>query len=153
MRTSKAAFPKLFNLLESKMDAFEDFLSATASLKDFSESNDVDQISKLLKKRDHNINVIDRIDREIETIKDNNSPITSTLSDVEKEKIRIITKSIEKTAKKAGMLDKEIERTLKNYHNTLKKQLLTTSHSRDGIKGYVSKQYGKNQPRFLDTIL
>ncbi|MBN2515992.1 MAG: hypothetical protein JXC33_08165 [Deltaproteobacteria bacterium] len=151
METNNSAFPVLFNLLESKMDAFKDFLCVTMSLKDFSESNDMDQIGKLLKKCDHYINVIDRIDRKIETMKDNNSPRASTLSDVEKEKIRIIIKSIEKTAKKAGLLNKEIETTLTNYHNTLKKRLLTTNHSRDGVKRYVLKEYGKNQPRFLDT--
>lgn len=143
----------LCDLLEKKLKAFQAFLSLTVSLKEMSGIDDMDQISKLLKERDHYINVIDGIDREIDTLSGNNSSIASILSDGMKEKIGAIIKTIRKTAEKAELLNKEIEAPLVIRHDTLRKQLLTTNHSRDGVKGYILKDYGKNQPRFLDTKL
>jgi len=143
----------LCDLLEKKLKAFQAFLSLTVSLKEMSGIDDMDQISKLLKERDHYINVIDGIDREIDTLSGNNSSIASILSDGMREKIGAIIKTIRKTAEKAELLNKEIEAPLVIRHDTLRKQLLTTNHSRDGVKGYILKDYGKNQPRFLDTKL
>jgi hypothetical protein len=153
MNTSTAALPKLFNLLEHKLDAFEDFLSVTMSLKDICETNDMDHIERLLEIRDHYINWIDRIDRQINIVKRDTSPIASMVSDVENEKISIIAKTISKTAEKAGMLNNEIEATLMIHHKKLKKQLLTTNNARNGVKGYILNDHGKKQPRFLDTKL
>jgi uncharacterized coiled-coil DUF342 family protein len=143
----------LCDLLEKKLAAFQDFLSVTVSLKEISGTNDMDQISKLLKKRDHYINAIDEIDERIDTLRGNTSSIISIASDEMREKITIIIQAIKKTAEKAKSLNKEIEAPLVIQHDTLRRQILTTNHARDGVKGYIRKEYGKNQPRFLDTKL
>lgn len=113
----------------------------------------MDQIGKLLEKRDHYINAIDEIDGRIDTLEGNNSSITSMASDEMREKITIIIQAIKKTAEKAQSLNKDVVAPLVIQHDTLRKQLSTTNHSRDGVKGYIRKEYGKNQPRFLDTKL
>jgi len=143
----------LCDLLEKKLKAFQAFLSLTVSLKEISGTNDMDQIGKLLKKRDHYINAIDEIDGRIDALRGNNSSIASMASDEMREKITIITQAIKKTAEKAKSLNTEIEAPLVIQHDTLRRQLLTTNHARDGVKGYIVKEYGNNQPRFLDTKL
>ena len=143
----------LCDLLEKKLKAFQAFLSLTVSLKEISGTNDMDQIGKLLKKRDHYINAIDEIDGRIDTLEGNNSSIASMASDEMREKINVIVQAIKKTAEKARSLNKDIEAALIIQHDALRKQLSTTNHSRDGVKGYLRKEYGKNQPRFLDTKL
>jgi predicted DNA-binding protein YlxM (UPF0122 family) len=143
----------LCDLLEKKLEAFQDFLSLTLSLKEISETNDMDQIGKLLKKRDHYINAIDEIDGRIDTLESNTSSIASMVSDEIREKIDVIIQAIKKTAEKAQSLTTEIEAPLVIQHDTVRRQLLTTNHARDGVKGYILKEYGKNQPRFLDTKL
>jgi hypothetical protein len=154
MNTYKLTVVKnLCDLLEKKLETFQYFLSVTLSLKEISGTSDIDQIGKLLEKRDHYINAIDEIDGRIDTLRGNNSSITSMVSDEMREKINVITRAIKKTAEKARSLNKHIEASLVLQHDALRKQLLTTNHSRDGIKGYVLKEYGKNQPRFLDTKL
>jgi uncharacterized coiled-coil DUF342 family protein len=143
----------LFDLLEKKLAAFQDFLSVTVSLKKISGINDMDQIGKLLEKRDHYINAIDEIDGRIDTLRGNASSIASMASDEMREKINVIIQAIKKTAEKAQSLNKDVVAPLVIQHDTLRKQLSTTNHSRDGVKGYIRKEYGKNQPRFLDTKL
>jgi len=143
----------LCDLLEKKLAAFQDYLSITVSLKEICGINDMDQIVKLLKKRDHYINAIDEIDGRINTLRDNNSPIASMVSDEIREKNDVIIQAIKKTAEKAQSLNMDIEAPLVIQHDTLRKQLSTTNHDRDGVKGYLRKEYGKNQPRFLDTKL
>jgi hypothetical protein len=143
----------LCDLLEKKLKAFQAFLSLTVSLKEISGTNDMDQIGKLLKKRDHYINAIDEIDGRIDALRGNNSSIASMASDEMREKITIITQAIKKTAEKAKSLNTEIEAPLVIQHDTLRRQLSTINHDRDGVKGYLRKEYGKNQPRFLDTKL
>ena len=141
----------IFNLLEKKLDVFQEFLSVTLSLKEISGTNELDQVGTLLKKRFHYINVIDKIDRKIDSLKGTDSSIASTLSDEMREKISAIVKAIKKTAEKAKSLNKEVEAQLFKQNDALRKQLLTTNNARNSVKGYVSKEYGKNQPRFLDT--
>jgi len=153
MDTHESAVVSIFNLLEKKLAAFQDFLSVTVSLKEISGISDMDQIGKLLEKRGHYINAIDAIDGQIDTLRGNTSSITSMVSDKMREKITIIIQAIKKTAEKAQSLNKDIEAPLVIQHDALQKQLSTTNHARDGIKGYVLKEYGKNQPRFLDTKL
>ncbi|MBT8491018.1 MAG: hypothetical protein KJN62_08210 [Deltaproteobacteria bacterium] len=153
MNIDKTARSNLCVLVEQKLDAFKNFLSVTMSLKEICVTNNMDHVERFLEIRDHYINMIDRIDRQIDIVTRDTSPIASTLPYEVKEIIGITAKAIAKTAEKAGMLNKEIEETLMIHHNKLKKQLLTTNNARTGIKGYILNDHGKKQPRFLDTKL
>lgn len=138
----------LCDLLEQKLDAFSNFLSATMVLKELPGSkNDIEKIETFIDERQNCINMIDRIDCQINRIR---KEIT-TLSYKTKEKIKTLATIVDDTAAKAVHINKEFEAMLQFHHDDIKNQLLKIRHSRDGVKEYVVRNYGGNQPRFLDV--
>jgi len=138
----------LCDLLEQKLDAFNNFLSATMVLKELLESkNDIEKIETFIDERQNCINMIDSIDCQINRIR---KEIT-TLSYKTKERIKTLATIVDDTAAKTVHINKEFETMLQFHHDDIKNQLLKIRHSRDGVKGYVVRNYGGNQPRFLDV--
>lgn len=139
------------DLLEQKLDAFRNFLSATASLQDVFDIHDLKNIEALIEKRQDCVTTIDRIDARISEIRKNNLFPVSALPDESKIKIESTVKAIENTALKATHQNREVEMALQIHHDDIKNQLIKFCQSRDGIKkGYTPDIHKENKPRFLD---
>ncbi|MCD6197550.1 MAG: hypothetical protein J7K15_03120 [Deltaproteobacteria bacterium] len=139
----------LHDLLDQKLDAFRNFLSATITLKELTDSEDnMEKIELLVDKRRNCISRIDKIDNRINRIR---KEIMILPSETKKEITKIVT-MIDDTAVKAVHINKEFETMLRVHYNDIKNQMLKIRHSRDGVKGYVLRTFEKNQPRFLDVM-
>ena len=139
------------NLLDQKLDAFRNFLSATVSLQEMSDIHDFEKIEALIEKRQDCVTTIDRIDTRISETKKDDLSSVSALPDKSKIKIEATVKAIEDTAVKAAHLNKELETMLQIHHGNIKNQLIKFSQSRDGIKkGYIPNIHKESKPRFLD---
>ena len=139
----------LSGLLESKLNAFKAFLSATALLKDAADLQETEKIEELILKRENCIKVIEGIDCRINKIRNS----ISALPNEAVERIRTLAKAIHETAAETAHLNKEFETMFMFRHNELKDRLSKTRHSRHGVKNYAISAYGGNQPRFLDVKL
>ena len=137
----------LSGLLEGKLGAFKSFLSATALLKDAAEFQETEKIETLIEERENCIKAIKGIDGRINRIRNS----ISSLPSEEVKKVRTLAKVIDDTAAEASHLNKEFEAMFMLHHNELKNRLSKTSHSRNGVKNYAIRDYGGNQPRFLDV--
>lgn len=145
---------KLCDLLEQKLDVFKGFLSATMSLKELSESDsDMENIVLFIDKRQNCINTIDKIDREVNGIIKKRPPLISSLPGKDRESIKAFINAINDTASKAAHVNREIEMMLRLSHVDIKNRLKKAGHTRNGVKGYASKNYEKHVPRFLDVRL
>ena len=99
---------EIHDLLEEKLDAFRDFLSATVALKDVPGSDndsDMDKIQLLVDKRQNCITMIDSIDNRINSLSAERKALILTLHPEEKEKIKKTVKTIADIASRAVSLN------------------------------------------------
>jgi seryl-tRNA synthetase len=136
----------LLSLFKEKLDAFEVFLSTTALLRD-ADLQEMEKIETLIAKRKNCIKDIEGIDSRINRIRNSISALPGEIAG----KIRMLTKAIDDTAAKAVRINKEFETIFMFHHNDLKNKLSKTRHSRNGVKNYAIRTYGRNRPRFLDV--
>lgn len=144
----------LHDLLQQKLDAFTNFLSATMALEELAGSdNDLKKMEPLINKRQGCINIIDRIDDEINSLRKENPAFVSTLAREERERIKIITGRLDETASEAARTNVKFKEMLQSQHDDIKNRLLKMRHIQHGIQGYAHKKRKLNGPRFLDIRL
>ncbi|MBN2688597.1 MAG: hypothetical protein JXR85_10535 [Deltaproteobacteria bacterium] len=146
------------DLLHYKLDAFTDFLSATTALRELSGSDpdselDLKRVENLINKRQVCIDVIDRIDKRINSLRAGRPDIAATLSSEQRERITAIAKKLDDTASEAARANRDFEKTLRSQHEDLKNLLLKMRHTQHGIQGYARKGVKMQTPRFMDVRL
>jgi t-SNARE complex subunit (syntaxin) len=144
----------LHDLLQQKLNAFTEFLSATIALQELSGSeNDLKRINSLINNRQDCINIIDRIDDEINRLRKENRAFISTLPREERERIKVIAEKLDDTTSKAAHVNSKLKKMIRFKHDDIKNQLLKMRHTWRGIQGYSGKGHKTHEPRFLDVRL
>jgi len=145
---------EIHDLLEEKLDAFRDFLSATVALKDVPGSDndsDMDKIQLLVDKRQNCITMIDSIDNRINSLSAERKALILTLHPEEKEKIKKTVKTIADIASRAVSLNLEFQSIFQFRYGRSRNRLIRLGHTRNGIQGYARSEHRTHDPRFLNV--
>lgn len=134
--------------LREKIQLLESFLQATFKMKDAIESKDIRRITLRVKERQGVINEIERIDKEVDNITQQDSFSIEKLSEKAKDLIRSYSDKIKATLESLADVDKKCLTLARAEHESLKSDILKVRQGLHVARGYMRMSY--QNPRFLD---
>ena len=146
--------PRIDELLEQKLDAFERFRAATAALRDVDDfQGSRERIASLINERNICIRIIERIDRRLGALRKEHPSFAPGLPGEIRERVRRLTGMILDSATQSREMSSECEKRLARRHDDMKNQLIRIRRGREGVRGQAGKTYRKGQPKFVDMTL
>lgn len=133
------------SILEQKLAAFEEFLSATVLLKEHLLSEDMSRIDSVIGHRQGLIHHIDDLDNRIKNV---------TAHPGTNRQIEALSTALEETITKIIKLNEECAAISTNRRDELEKELTGISNGRLALQGYAggTRNKGINRtPRFLNV--
>jgi hypothetical protein len=135
-------------LLREKIQLLESFLQATFKMKDAIESKDIRGITLRVKERQGVINEIERIDKEVDKITQQDSFSIARSSEKAKDQVRSYSDKIKTTLESLADVDKKCLTLACAEHECLKSDILKVRQGFHVARGY--RGVGYKNPRFLD---
>lgn len=139
---------KLCGRLREKIQLLGSFSKATARMKDALESQDIRGITLRVKERQGVINEIERIDKEVDNITQQDSFSIEKLSEKARDLIRSYSDKIKTTLESLADVDKKCLTLARAEHESLKSDILKARQGLHVARGY--RGVGCQNPRFLD---
>lgn len=134
--------------LREKIQLLESFSQATFTIKDALESKDIRRITLRVKERQGVINEIERIDKEVDNITQQDSFSIEKLSEKARDLIRNYSDKIKTTLESLADVDKKCLTLAGAEHECLKSDILKVRQGFHVSRGY--RGVGYQNPRFLD---
>jgi len=134
--------------LREKIQLLESFSQATFRMKDAVESKDIRGITLRVKERQGVINEIERIDKEVDNITQQDSFSIEKLSEKARDLIRSYSDKIKTTLESLADVDKKCLTLVRAEHECLKSDILKVRQGFHVARGY--RGVGYQNPRFLD---
>lgn len=155
-RVSMNAKPDSLSLiLEQKLAAFKEFLSATIMLKEHLLSEDIKQIDSVIGHRQKLIRHIDNLDNLIKNITAHPGTNRMEITPEREKQIEVLSTALEETITKAIKLNEECAAISTSRRDELEKELAGISNGRLALQGYAGgarRDNGNNRtPRFLSV--
>lgn len=134
--------------LREKVQLLESFSQATARMKDALESKDIRRIALRVKERQGVINEIERIDKEVDNITQQDSFSIEKLSEKVRDLVRSYSDKIKTTLESLADVDKKCLSLARTEHESLKSDILKVRQGLHVARGY--RGMSCQNPRFLD---
>ena len=135
---------ELFDCIEKKRKALQEFLTITETLEDRLKLQDIPEVEKLLDQRQGLIQTIDGIDDQIRKARSRN-PLNEQEQDISKR-----LRNIEDILQRAKISDKQCMDMTTAWRDDTKGQLSRMRHRVKAVHGYAQKQ--TRPPKFLDVM-
>jgi hypothetical protein len=148
MMETEGNHKKLRGRLREKIQLLESFSQATARMKDAIESKDIRGITLRVKERQGVINEIERIDKEVDKITQQDSFSIARSSEKAKDQVRSYSDKIKTTLESLADVDKKCLSLARAEHESLKSDILKVRQGFHVARGY--RGVGCQNPRFLD---
>jgi hypothetical protein len=141
-------------ILEQKLVAFKEFLSATTLLKEHLLSEDMEQIDSVIGHRQGLISHIDNLDNQIKNTTTHSGTNRLGIAVEKNKQIDDLSTALEETITKVITLNEECAAISTNRRDELEKELTGISNGRLALQGYAggTRKNGINRtPRFLSV--
>lgn len=135
--------------LREKIQLLESFSQATFKMKDALESKDIRRITLRVKERQGVINEIERIDKEVDNITQQDSFSIEKLSEKARDLFRSYSDKTKTTLESLADVDKICLTLARAEHECLKSDILKVRQGFHVARGY--RGVGYQNPRFLDV--
>ena len=141
-------------ILEQKLAAFKEFLSATILLKEHLLSEDMKQIDSVIGQRQGLIRHIDNLDDRIKNVTTHSGTNRMGITLEKGKQIEALSTALEETITKVITLNEECAAISTSRRDELEKELADINNGRLALQGYAggTRNSGTNRtPRFLSV--